>query len=163
MQNSPRLTHGLILFTVLFGLLFAVFPLPEQASALRPEFICLLVIYWVTNMPQYVGIFYAWCIGLFQDMVEGTVWGAHAMALAIVAYICIMAYQRIKNYSVWHQTMWVFVLVGFHQVIVNWVQSMASYHSDTLCLIISTLVSAVFWPVVYLSISRIRSLYRLYG
>lgn len=161
MRHSPYLIHGVILGSIFLGLVFAVFPLPVKAGALRPEFICLLCIFWVTNMPQYVGIFYAWCIGLMQDIVEGTVWGAHAMALAIVAYICIMAYQRIKNYSIWHQALWIFVLVGFHQVIVNWIQSMAGYHNDTVSLLVSTAISAVFWPLVFVLISKLLSLYRI--
>lgn len=161
MRESSTAAHVFILFTLIVGLLVAVYPIPHEAAVIRPELVCLLVIFWVTSLPQYMGIFYAWCIGLLQDIVEGAVWGAHAMALAVVAYICIMAYQRIKNYAVMHQTMWVFVLVGFHQVLVNWIQSMASYHGTTFDLLVSTAMSAIFWPVVYITINRLLDLYRL--
>lgn len=160
-RTDPLVVQSMVIGSILLGLLIAVYPISPELSSIRPEIICLLVIYWVTNLPQHVGIVYAWCIGFFQDIVEGTVWGAHAMALAIVAYICVMAYQRIKNYSVWHQTIWIFVLVGFHQVNVNWIQSMAGYHSSTLCLILSTAVSALCWPLVYFVIRRLQLLYRI--
>lgn len=130
-------------------------------SSLRPELVCLLVIYWVTNLPQYMGVIYAWSVGLAQDVIAGGVWGGHAMALAIVAYICLVSFQRIKNYSVWHQSLWVFILVGLHQVIVNWIQGLLGYRSDPFHVILSTTISAMFWPVLYIGVTRIRFIYRM--
>lgn len=144
----------------LFALLLAIFPLSGVAQTLRPELVCLLVIYWVIFSPHYFGVFYAWGLGLLQDMVEGVAWGAHAMALAIVAYMCLVAHLRMKNYSIWHQTLWVFVLVGFHQVMVNWIQSLAGYKSTPSDILISTMVSALLWPLVLFVLGRIRRSYR---
>ncbi len=151
----------LIVSSLIIGLFTAIFPFSEMFSDLRPELICLLVIYWITNSPQHFGVIFAWSIGVVQDVVEGVVWGAHGLALATVAYICIVAYQRIKNYSVWHQTIWIFVLVGFHQVIVNWVQGLAGYDATPKELLLSAMVSALFWPVLFILMFRIRLKYRL--
>jgi len=152
--------YWFMVLSVSVGMFAAVFPFSPNYSVLRPELLCLLVIYWVSQTPQYAGVLFAWSVGIAQDVIEGITWGGHAMALAIVAYICIVAHQRIKNYSVWHQTLWVFVLVGFHQVMVNWMQSLAGYKSAPLGLIISTAVSALFWPLLYLLLTRMRLNYR---
>ncbi len=151
----------LVAITFILAIFVAIYPFSDVFTELRPEFVCLLVIYWVTNVPQNFGVLFAWCVGLIQDVVEGIPWGAHAMALAIVAYVCLVAYQRIKNYSVWHQTLWVFVLVGFHQVIVNWVQGLAGYDTTPKTLLLSAMVSALFWPILFISIMRIRVKHRL--
>jgi len=152
--------YSLLFLSLVAGIFVSIFPLPASVSGLRPELLCLLVVYWVTTAPQYFGVFFAWMVGMVQDVVEGVTWGGHASALAIVAYICLVAYQRIKNYSVWHQTLWVFVLVGFHQVMVNWVQGLAGYRATPMELILSTSVSALFWPALFYCITRIRHIYR---
>jgi len=121
----------------------------------------MLVVYWIMHSPQHIGMTFAWCVGLFQDIAEVTVWGAHAMALTILAYICLMSYQRIRNYSVWHQSLWIFVLVGTHQVVVNWVQGIAGYRTPVHLLLLPTIMSALCWPLMSFMLHRIRLRYRL--
>jgi len=121
----------------------------------------MLVAYWVMQSPQHLGMLFAFLVGLAQDIVEMTVWGAHAMALTLLAYICLMSYQRIRNYSVWHQSLWIFVLVGTHQVVVNWIQGMAGYHAPAKLLILPTVMSALCWPLMILLFRRVRLRYRI--
>jgi len=151
----------LIVISLLCGLLIAVFPLSQEAAYLRPEIVCMLVVYWVMHSPQHIGMLFAWSAGLVQDVVEVTVWGAHALALTVLAYICLLSYQRIRNYSVWHQSLWIFVLVGTHQVVVNWIQGLAGYRSPAQLLILPTVMSALCWPLLVFVIQRIRQRYRL--
>ncbi len=163
MQSSRTGLYVLLVITIVFGLLVAIFPLSSNVASIRPELLCLIVIYWVTTTSQQFGVLFAWLVGLIQGVLEGVVWGGHALALAIVAYICLAAYQRIKNYSIWHQTLWIFVLVGFHQVMHNWVQSLAGYKASPVSLILSAIVTALCWPIVYVVLHRIRSSYRLFA
>lgn len=155
MSNSVLRLYTLISLSVMLGLLVSIYPLSPAFNSLRPELLCLLVIYWVTNLPLRLGIFFSASVGLMQDLVEGVVWGAHAAGLAMVAYVCIRAYQRIKNYSVWHQALWIFVFVGIHQIIVNWFQGLAGYRQPPLDLLISTAISALFWPLLHFGFNRI--------
>lgn len=162
MPDQKRRFYLVALTSFAIALLIAIYPLSTGYSGLRPEFVCLLVIYWLISAPQYFGVFFSWMIGMAQDLIEGIVWGGHALALSIVAYICMVAYQRIKSYSLWHQTLWVFVLVGFHQVTVNWIQGLAGYRATPADLILSTIVSALFWPPLYLGMGRLRLRYRVH-
>ncbi|WNO09575.1 rod shape-determining protein MreD [Teredinibacter sp. KSP-S5-2] len=162
LHSSQKGLGVFVLLTTLVGLLAAIFPLSSSLKPLRPELLCLLVIYWVIWAPQKVGILYAWLVGLVQDIVEGVVWGGHAMALALVAYVCVVSYQRIRSYSVWHQSLWVFVLVGVHQVVVNWIQGLAGYHSPAQVLLLSILSSAMFWPLLFICLRQLQRLYRVH-
>ena len=140
---------SLILAAAIFlALVFKIFPLSNKLAILRPEFVCLLVIYCVIARPHEFGVFFAWSVGLFQDVVEMNIWGAHALALTVLTYICLLSWQRIRSYSIWQQSMWVFVLVGTHQVIVSWVQGMAGYHSPTHLILLPALTSALIWPLL---------------
>ena len=104
------------LVSLLAALLVAVYPLSPAVSVYRPELLCLVVIYWVLHSPHQLGVGVAWCVGLLQDLVEDGVWGGHALALALVAYIGIMSYRRLRTYSMTQQMFWVFVFVGIHQL-----------------------------------------------
>ncbi len=162
MPDSSLRLYWLVGLSLLLATFAAIFPLDPRYAELRPELMCVFVIYWVVHAPQHMGVTLAWMVGLLQGVLEGVTWGGHAVALAIVAYICIVAQRRIKNYSLWHQTIWIFVLVGFHQVMVNWFQGLAGYKSSPQGLILSTSVSALFWPLVSILLLRVRLAYRLH-
>lgn len=161
MPNTLGTGFYILIFTsFLLAFFVAIFPFSGVVLSLRPELICVLVIYWTITHPQNIGVLCAWGIGLSQDLVEGVTWGAHALALAIVAYICLAAHLRMKNYSIWHQSLWVFVLIGFHQVIVNWVQGLSGYKSTPADILVSTTISALLWPLVLFIMGRIRRTYQ---
>lgn len=155
-DKHPGMFYSMVTASVVIGLFASIIPLPIDYAVLRPELLCLLVIYWVLSAPQHLGVSFAFLVGLAQDLIEHTVWGAHALALVLVAYICINSYQRMISYSVRHQAMWVCILIGVHQVVVNWVQSMAGYHAPVAMLLASTVVSALLWPPLQLGLRRLR-------
>lgn len=161
MRRSKSGFTVLVVASIGLALFLAIYPLSPVAAGLRPEVMCILVIYYITASPHSFGIVFGWGVGMLLDVFEGGVWGGHALALSIVAYICLTAHQRIRNYSIWHQTLWVFVMVGIHQVIVNWVQGLAGYETATPYLVLSAVFSALLWPPVFVILSRIRLHYRL--
>ena len=160
-DRHPVQFHIMVVLSFAPAFLLAIIPLPPEYQLLRPELICLIVLYWVISTPQHLGITFAFFIGFAQDLIEHSVWGAHALGLAVVAYICINAYQRIISYSIWHQTLWMSVLIGVYQVIVNWVMSLDGYHVPVSTLLASIVLSTLMWPVVQLGVRRLRQYLRL--
>ncbi len=161
MEGARGHNRWLIAVLFLLGFVLAVFPLPVEWRWLRPEFIAILVIYWITVMPQQFGAGLAWCVGILQDVIEGVVLGEHALALVLVAYVCQLSYQRIRSYAVWQQSAWVFVLVGIHQLFGNWVHSLLGYSAPPLLFLSPAFMSALLWPVAILLFERLRTAYRV--
>jgi rod shape-determining protein MreD len=128
----------------------------------RPEFICLVVIYWVLHCPHHVGVGLAWVVGLLQDFVEDSVWGAHAMALAFVTYLCLHSYQRLRNYSLQQQTMWIFIFVGVHQLFVNWFQGLDKYETPFHYMISSAILTGIIWPCLIILMGKLQRYYRIF-
>lgn len=147
---------------LLLALLIAIYPLNPSISVYRPELLCLVVIYWVLHSPHHFGVGVAWFVGLLQDVVEDGVWGGHALALALVAYICLMSYQRLRSYSIGQQTFWIFVFAGIHQLFVNWVQGLDGYGGPARHMAVSALVSAVCWPLLVIGMRIIQRRYRMF-
>ncbi|MGI1677226.1 MAG: rod shape-determining protein MreD [Cellvibrionaceae bacterium] len=146
----------IVSFSFFVALLLAVFPLPVTWAWYRPEFVALLVIYWVMALPQNVGVGMAFIVGLLQDIAEYAVLGQHALALVAVAYVCMLSYRRIRNYALWQQSAWVFVLVGLHQLFWNWVHGFDGPAAQSLIFLVPALVSALAWPLVLIVMEWVR-------
>lgn len=160
MSSAP---YWILLLSSLFvALLAAIYPMPGGWSEYRPEWLCLLIVYWVLFTPHYIGVGFAWTVGLIQDVVEDAVWGGHALALAFVAYICLMSYQRLRSYSLLQQTFWVFVFVGIHQLFVNWVQGLDGYAGPARMMVTSSLVTAACWPLLVICMRKLQRRYRIF-
>lgn len=152
----------LFLSSVLFGMLIAIYPLSPSVSVFRPEWVCLIVIYWALHTPQHVGIGIAWCVGLLLDVLEGAVWGGHAFAFAAVSYICLMSYRRLRSYSLSQQCFWIFVFVGLHQMFVNWFQGFEGYSDAPRQMLLSSLVTTACWPLLVVFLRRAQRHYGVF-
>jgi rod shape-determining protein MreD len=150
-----------IWLSFLLALLLMIFPLPQEAAWFRPEFVPMLVVYWTLVMPQQSSMLFIWVLGCSQDMLEGGTLGQHAMALMVVAYVCLLTYQRMINYTLWQQTFFVFVLVGLYQLVDNWVHSLQGNAAHSLIFLLPAVTSAVIWPVLWLLLERLRYRYRI--
>ena len=145
---SPQLNlYFAIAVSVIVALLLSVYPLPMDMRWWRPEFVLVVAIYWIFLMPTTVSFTLLCALGVFQDLLEGVPFGQHSLGLVIVAYICILSYQRVRNFSILRQAAWVFILVGVAQLTDNWVQGMAGRPLSGVQFLYPALTSALIWPL----------------
>lgn len=147
---------GVILLSLLAALWLTVLPLPVWARWARPEWVALVVLYWVVMAPDKFGIGAAWLVGLLLDVLEGSPLGGNAFALAVVAYIALILYQRLRMYGALQQIALVFVLIGVNQLIGHWVQTLTARVAPTLLFLLPSLVSALLWPTLLWLLGRAR-------
>lgn len=161
---SQRNTLYILMFvTFAVALLLSVYPLPHALRWWRPEFVLMIVIYWIYVLPQNTSLLALCALGLFQDVLESTPFGQHGLALVIVAYVCLLSYQRVRNYSVWQQSCWVFVLIGIAQLTNNWVQAISGRSISGMEFLLPAFASACLWPVCYIGLEHLRRRYRIAG
>ena len=140
----------------------AVLPLPRWLLAARPE--------WVVihrdgiqriALPHRVGILTALIVGVGMDVLEGAVLGQNALALIVVALLSLMLYQRLRVFSLSQQVAVVFVLVGIHQLICQWVQNLEGAGATDFVFLLPAVTSALLWPVALHSLRALRRQYRV--
>ncbi len=149
-MSSPQFhLYFVIALSFFIALILSVYPLPMDMRWWRPEFVLVVAIYWIFFMPLTVSFTLLCALGLFQDLLEGVPFGQHSLGLVIVAYICILSYQRVRNFSIWRQSSWIFVLVGIAQLTDNWVQGMAGRPLSGVQFLYPALTSALLWPVCH--------------
>lgn len=148
-----------IVLTLLLALWLAIVPLPVWAQWGRPELVAMVLIYWVIALPERVGIGIAWVAGLLQDIIEGSPFGQHAFALAVLAYLSLILYQRLRMFTPVQQAAAIFVLIGLNQLICHWVETLTGTASPNLLFLLPALISALLWPLLSVFLRIVRRAY----
>lgn len=134
---------------------FEVLVLPEGLLKFRPEWLALILIYWLIRHPEQVGITTAVIFGLFMDVISGSVLGVHVLAYSVIAYLVLSMHQRLKMFPVIQQSFVVFFLVGISLMIVYLLSVMLNGAGGGLSYLWLALTSAIAWPLVLILTDRL--------
>lgn len=149
--------NGIVIAVVfILALILTVMPLPPWAQEFRPRWVTLALIYWCMALPQRVGVGSAWAVGLFTDVMTGTLLGQHALSLSVTAFAAVRLHQRIRIFPLWQQSLSVFVLLLVERLLSLWVIGATGQPTPTLWYWVPTLVSALLWPWVYVVLRDVR-------
>ncbi|MCP5459802.1 MAG: rod shape-determining protein MreD, partial [Gammaproteobacteria bacterium] len=107
-----------ILFSFIVALLLTIIPLPLWVDRIRPDWMCLVLIYWCMALPHRVGVGAGWLMGLLLDAAQGTLLGQHALALAVVGFLTLKTYRRVRVLPLWQQSFTILAFVAVNQFLV---------------------------------------------
>jgi len=145
-----------IYFSFIVALMLSALPIAEQVQWWRPEWVLMILIYWLVALPERVGLGTAWTLGILTDALEGSLLGLNALALTIAAYITLLTYQRIRMFTVLQQAALVFALAAMHQLMNHWIKGILGLSVQNVMFLIPALVSALIWPVVFVMLRGVR-------
>jgi len=155
-------TGGLVIIwvTIVAGMVLAVVPLPQfvpvELGFLRPDWVAMVLVYWIIALPHRVGIPTAWLAGIAVDVLLGSLIGQHALSYVLIAYVAASLYQRLRMFSVWQQATILFALLGLNQLTGFWVESVAGHTDWSLWYLLPAVSGAFLWPWVFLMLRSIR-------
>lgn len=156
-----RAGYGIIAITLLVAAVLAIVPNPPWLQWARPEWVALVILYWCMALPHRVGLLTAAVTGVFLDVLEGTPLGQHGFALLAVALLVALLYKRLRVFSLWQQSAMVFLIIGMHQLIDQWMQSLQGAAAGSLLFLLPALTSALVWPVVLHVLRALRRYYHM--
>jgi rod shape-determining protein MreD len=156
MVNKQRLQWQIML-SLLFAFLLSIFPVPDSLVWARPQWVSLVLVYWILELPERIGMGAAFVAGLCLDGLEGTVFGQHALALCLLAYLVLILYQRLRMFTIWQQIGVIFVIIGLEQLLYHWTQTLAGRPAPSLLILVSCFVSALMWPPLVLFMRTMRN------
>ena len=146
-----------IVLSFFLAYLLAIVPFPEWAMNYRPEWVPMVLIYWIMALPYRVGIGSAWCAGLILDILEGSVLGLNATGLVIIAYVTASIHLRFRMFSSIQQSGLVLVLLGINLFLSHWLEVITGYSAASdMMFIMAALTSAVLWPSLFQLLRQIR-------
>ena len=147
---------GSIYLTILLALLLTILPLPAIIDPYRPDWLTLVIVYWVIALPHRVNVGTAWIAGLLLDILMGSTPGVRALALAIMAYVAAMQFQKVRNFSVWQQAVVVGIISLLGQLTVFWAEHLFAVVTMNYRMFWSCLSTTLLWPWVFLSLRKLR-------
>lgn len=142
--------------SLLLALCLQVMPLPDVWLIWRPDWLGLILIYWCVIAPQRVGVFHGFLLGLLLDLIEGAPLGQNALVMALVAFLALLVYQRMRAYALVQQAVLVFVLLGIAQLLEQWLRTIFGPFVINLAFLLPALIGAVLWPWFYTLLQVLR-------
>ena len=130
--------------------LLAIMPLPDWAIEFRPDWVTLVLIYWVMAVPTRIGVTVAWFAGLLLDVSYGTLMGQHAVGMVLVIYVIHLQHQRLRVASLLQQAIVIFFLLLLKQLLALWVDGMLGRAPGSWLYFMPTITSTLLWPWTYL-------------
>ena len=155
-ETAVRLT---VLASLLVGMVLLIIPLPRELFVYNPDWVLLFLIYWSLAIPERVGLGYAWCLGLLVDALTGRMLGQHALAYSVVVYVSVKLHGRLRSYPLFQQGLIVFLLLLVNQLLVFLTQNGKAAGTIGMAYWLPSVVGALVWPVVFLTLRRVRRRY----
>ena len=130
--------------------------IPAELGYVRPDWVAIVMLYWIIALPERVGLVTAWITGLIMDFLMGVLIGQHALSYIIIVYITFNLYQRLRMFSVWQQAGAVFVILSINHIVWRWIESLSGLSDWSFWYLLPALTGAFLWPWVFLLLRSVR-------
>ncbi len=158
---NPTKGGWLIAVTLITAMLLSVVHLPESwpewLGWLRPNWVVLVLFFWVIEVPHRVGLIAVWGAGLFVDVLYADPIGLNGLILAGVTYVGWRFFERLRMYSVFQQCGILLLLVTAAELLRLLVVGIGSERQWGWHALLSPLATMVVWPLMFLFLLRLRT------
>ncbi len=113
-----------MLLTLGVAFLLTLIELPEAARMYRPDWVALVVVWWIVEAPDRIGLTTAWISGLLLDAASGTLLGQHAFALAATAAAAQHFARRIRVQALPNQMVTLCVFLVLYRMLDLWIRKL---------------------------------------
>lgn len=145
MAKVGRSPWWFINISILIALVLTIMPLPLALKPFWPDWAAMVVVYWAIALPHRVSIGVAWFVGFLLDVLLGTVLGVHAVSLAVITFGVASNFQRIRNFSVWQQSVVIGAFLVLYHFLVFWLNRFLLNVNFSFEYITPAISSAFFW------------------
>lgn len=149
-QSQETSIWFIISVTILFSLILTLLPMPHWVAACKPAWVLMVMAFWGLVLPGRLSITLAWVLGLFLDVLNGTLLGEHALALAVIIYIVARFSNQLRMFSLFQQGLGMFLLVLSYQFILFCVQGFLGNITEAWLYWLPALTSMLLWPWVFI-------------
>ncbi|MGZ5050666.1 MAG: rod shape-determining protein MreD [Methylobacter sp.] len=147
---------GRITLTIIISMCLRIAPWPGFLANMNPDWTLLVLIYWSLAVPERVGIFHAWAIGLLIDVLTGQVFGQYALAYTLVVYCSLMLHKRLRQFPLIQQGLFIFCCLLFSHVLAFWLKNIQHPTELHGSFWLPIFTGTLCWPLIYTALRRIR-------
>jgi rod shape-determining protein MreD len=141
----------LIFLSIGVAYLIQVLPWSGPWLLARPDFMLLVLLFWVIHEPRNVGQGMAFTLGLFVDVADSTLLGQHAMGYVIAVFAAQVIRVRIMQFPLGEQALHVLVLTYLSSTVFLLLNLALGADFPGLLFFVSPLLTAMLWaPATWL-------------
>lgn len=107
-----------VYLSLLMALLCQLFPWVGQGVIFRPDFMLIVILYWLLRAPNFCNVGTAWVAGLLVDLATGSLLGQHALSFSIAAFIALSYQRRLVLFNTLQLVGYVAALLTFERVLI---------------------------------------------
>lgn len=147
----------IIVLSFLLALIVYILPLPNWVQVIWPQWVLLVLIYWILTFPYRINVGIAWLLGLMLDGVSNSLLGEHALAFSVIAYLAYRLHRQIFMFPILQQALWIFFLVLIYQALLLWIQGIIGLLTNVYFFWLPALTSMLIWPWLFIMLRSYRS------
>ena len=126
-----------------------------------PDWIFLVIIYWIIAVPNMYSFFVIWFIGMITDVAVGSTLGMNALIYVFLSFIIKKLYKSLRYFTVIQQGIIVLVLMILKITFLLWIDAMLITDMYSVSMYWTTLTSALVWPIIFFSMRYLRRRYNI--
>lgn len=148
----PPAPMRLVLMSLLVMLVANLLPWSGWALKIRPDFVLLMLLYWVVHEPRNIGQTWGFALGLVIDVADSALLGQHALVYVTAIFFAQLLRIRILKLTVIEQALHVLGILFVAQLIYIGLNLSLGRDFAGLALLLAPLLGAVLWaPVNFLA------------
>lgn len=146
----------MIIISIIMGSMLMVYPLAYEVSGWRPAFMLLIMLFWILYQPVWCGIWFAFAMGIFTDLLLDAPLGLNALSFVLITFGTryLIRERRILTFT---NSWMIAVMVIVVHIIFLWIsQTMSATHFSIARHWQPVLTSVITWPLVYYCLHKWR-------
>jgi len=148
--------NGLLVLTLLLGLMLTLVPLPAVIEPARPYWVALFVIYWNLEGGRLRYLGQAFLLGLLLDLCTASLLGQHALSLVVLVFLLERFRARIRFFPPWQQAAAILALLVNDRIIQVWIIGLMGYDWPVWSWWLAPPVAVLVWPWLFLMMDALR-------
>lgn len=144
-MHSSQLKY--IYFSLLLAFICLLLPWSGFALTIRPDFLVLVIIFWLIRAPNLCNVGTAWFAGLLMDLATGGIFGQYALAYTVTAFFAVMYQRRLVLYSGTQQLVYVIILLFIAQITLLILKIFAGAHFIGWTYFLPSITGVLLWRI----------------
>lgn len=136
-----------IYLSLLAAFICLLIPWSGLALTLRPDFMLLVLLFWLLRAPNLCNVGTAWFMGLWVDLATGGIFGQYALAYTVTTFFAVLYQRRLVLFSSTQQLIYVFSLLFLSQLVMLILKAFGGHEFSGWSYFLPSITGALLWQV----------------
>ena len=139
-----------VYLSLLIALLCQLLPWVGQGVIFRPDFVLVVLIYWLLRAPSLCNVGTAWLAGLLVDLATGSLLGQHALSFTVTAFAALSFQRRLVLFNTWQLAAYVMALLVVERMLILLLKLFSGSDNPGWSYFWPIVIGLILWQVVIL-------------